>query len=76
MFHSCTIFEAYQIRARCNWPQLLRCSCQGSFCLSVCLFVCLFFGEANKIKLKNDKFPTFFFSIIFHILLPRLHYFS
>ena len=24
-----------------------------SFCLSVCLFVCFFFGEANKIKIKN-----------------------
>ena len=32
-------------RARCNWPQLLRCPCQRSFCLFVC-----FFREANKIK--------------------------
>ena len=36
------------IRARCNWPQLLRCPCQRSFCL----FVCFFFGEANS---NNDK---------------------
>ena len=35
-----------RIRARCNWPQLLRCPCQRSFFL----FVCLFFAEANKIK--------------------------
>ena len=34
-------------RARCNWPQLLRCPCQRSFCLFVC-----FFREANKIKLN------------------------
>ena len=30
-------------RARCNWPQLLRCPCQRSFCLF------FFSGEANKI---------------------------
>ena len=24
--------------ARCNWPQLLLCPCQCSFCLFVCLF--------------------------------------
>ena len=29
--------------ARCNWPQLLQCPCQCSFCLLACLF---FFGEA------------------------------
>ena len=38
------------IRACCNWPQLLRCPCQRSFCLFACLFVCFFFGKANKIK--------------------------
>ena len=31
-------------RARCNWPQLLRCLCQRSFSLLV-----FFSGEANKI---------------------------
>ena len=35
------------IRARCNWPQLLRCPCQRSFCLFVC-----FLAEANEIKNK------------------------
>ena len=37
-------------RARCNWPQLLRCPCQRSLCLFVC-----FFSEANKIKLKIKR---------------------
>ena len=36
------------VTGRCNWPQLLRCFCQRSFCLSVCLFV---FGGAKKIKI-------------------------
>ena len=34
-------------RAHCNWPQLLRCPCQRSFCLFVCLFV---FWGAKLIK--------------------------
>ena len=25
----------FKTRARCNWTQLLRCSCQRSFCLFV-----------------------------------------
>ena len=45
------IFHVFfiSIRARCNWPQLLRGL--PANVLSVCLFVCLFvFGEANKIR--------------------------
>ena len=44
------------IWARCNWPQLLRCPCQRSFCLFVfcsCLF--FFFGEANSNNEKNTN---------------------
>ena len=40
-------------RARGNWPQLLRCPCQRSFCLSLCLFV--FFGKASKKKQNKNK---------------------
>ena len=36
------VFFFISIRARCNWPQLLRSPCQRSFCLSVCLFVSFF----------------------------------
>ena len=41
------------IRARCNWPQLLQCPCQCSFCLFVC-----FFGEPNK-KINLSKLENY-----------------
>ena len=56
------IFFFVSIRARCNWPQLLRVPANVlSVCQFVCLFVCLFFwggGEANKIKIKYNKKQT------------------
>ena len=39
-------------RARGNWPQLLRCPCQRSFCLSLCLFV---FFLAKLVKKNKNK---------------------
>ena len=38
---SCFYFFIFSIQAHCNWPQLLRCPSQRSFCLFVCLFVFL-----------------------------------
>ena len=43
------VFIFFRIRAHCNWPQLLRCPCQCSFCLFVCLF---FLAKVKKNKKK------------------------
>ena len=40
------------IRARCHWPQLLRCPCQRSFCLFVCFFLAKLIVKMTNIPIS------------------------
>ena len=50
MFLNISCFDFFiSILAQCNWPQLMRCPCQRSFCLLVCLLMFFFFLNNKKI---------------------------